>query len=122
LDEKDIKNWWVNNFVTPDPKPKWSIGENSCSDVARRALNEGVSVLNPCYTSLSNTHGAWTPMEVADYAQCLKDWCENKSTGDVHDLTWGYASQMVGGNNPLYVPVKDVVRKGDIIGHYLKLW
>jgi hypothetical protein len=99
LDEQAIKDWYDAEFIK-NPSPTWAVLRNSCSDIARRALNKGSSVMNPCYASISHTNLFWTPTDFALYAECQERWCASKEKGAFSATgryLWENANEALGG-------------------------
>jgi Domain of unknown function (DUF4157) len=117
LDEDAIKKWYDDNFLS-SPDPKWAVLKNSCSDVAHHALNEGSSVTNPCYLSISHSNVFWTPKDLGAYADCQARWCKSKKSGVV-DATgrylWENVKEVFGG--AAINTLKILWWKGEIVTH-----
>ena len=115
LDEKAIKDWYDTEFIR-NPSPKWAVLRNSCSDVARRALNVGSSVTNPCYASLSHTNLFWTPKDFGAYAECQSRWCKSKAAGALNAAgryLWENVKEVAGGAG--INTMKSLFFKGEVI-------
>lgn len=117
LDESKIKTWYDRNFLS-SPNPRWAVLRNSCSDVAHQALNEGSSLTNPCYLSISHSNLFWTPKDFGAYAECQSRWCKSKAAGALNATgryLWENVKEVVGG--AAINALKSLYWKGEIILH-----
>jgi hypothetical protein len=119
LDEKAMKDWYEKNFIS-NPSPKWAVLRNSCSDVVHQAINEGSSVTNPCYASLSHSNLFWTPQDVGAYADCQSRWCKSKAAGVLNATgryMWENVKEVFGG--AVVNTMKSILWKGKIVAKEL---
>jgi uncharacterized protein DUF4157 len=120
LDEEAIKRWYRKNFSRARD-PKWAVLRNSCSDIAHQALNEGSSLANPCYLSLSHSNLFWTPKDFGNYASCQSRWCKSKEAGALAATgryIWEQVKEIAGG--AALNTLRSLWWKGEILAHAMK--